>query len=231
MVLARTRVILVRTRVVLVRTGVALVRTGVVLARTGVVLARTIVVLVRTGVVLARTRVLLSWAYLHAALDQLVDVKERLLEQLHGVGENAHKALFLQNEEAMGAVSTMHRSHRLSQLTQHLLHAVAVVFVLPESKTELGSNAGRVFGEGRFPVRSLAEAQGLLSAHCSSEESDWPLSSPSVLLTTRLKCARLQMESPESSPLYHASHLYSTYSPFSPAPISPQKDPRLVRLI
>ena len=33
--------------------------------------------------------------YLHAALDQLVNVKEWVLEQLHGVGENPHKALFL----------------------------------------------------------------------------------------------------------------------------------------
>lgn len=84
---------------------------------------------------------LLRLAHLHAALDQLVDVQEGLLEQLHGVGENAHKALFLQDEEAMRAVPTVHRCHRLSQLTQHLLHAVAVVFVLPARQTDTSSHA------------------------------------------------------------------------------------------
>lgn len=52
--------------------------------------------------------------YLHAALDQLVNVKERFLDQLHAVSKNPHEALFLQNEEAMGAVTAMHHSNGLS---------------------------------------------------------------------------------------------------------------------
>lgn len=128
---------------------------------------------------------LVSLAYLHTALDQLVDVKERLLEQLSGVGENAHKALFLQNEEAMGAVSTMHRCNRLAQLTQHLLHAVAVVFVLPERKTEMGSNAAGDFESASPLSRLWRKLLAVFSVHkactlCKSGESNCPLSMPNV---------------------------------------------------
>ena len=69
--------------------------------------------------------------YLEAALHQLVDVQEGLLQHLEIGGEYSHHALPLQNEEPLRAVPTMHHGHRLPQATQHLLGTVAVVLVFP----------------------------------------------------------------------------------------------------
>lgn len=72
--------------------------------------------------------------HLYPTLNQLMEVKERLLDEHHVVGEDLDEALLLQDEEPLGPISTVHHLHRLPQAGHHLLGAVAVVLVFSEQR-------------------------------------------------------------------------------------------------
>lgn len=69
--------------------------------------------------------------YLQAILHQLVDVQERLLDELQVMAEYPHHPLPLQDKEPLGTVPAVRHSYWLPQTTQHLLGTVAVVFLFP----------------------------------------------------------------------------------------------------